>query len=221
VRADMTVFCIPPQGVLEGFREYAGCFRSGSVVTEICGVKGRVCKAAEALPAGVQYAGIHPMAGKEHSGIGNADGALFQGTGFLITPIASTEDKTVTLLEEMARYIGAARVVVSPAAQHDEIIAYSSDLMHAAAFGLCMERPDGFTMAHTAGAFRDCTRVAQSDPTLWAELFIENAQALLPQLDGLAGNLAAMGDAIRQGDKGGLEALLRAANRNKKEMQTR
>ena len=221
-QADLTVFCTTPEHILQCLSQYAKLFRPGSVVTEIAGVKQAICeRAAAVLPPEVQYAGVHPMAGKETSGFASADAAIFQGTGFLIAPIPATSGATITLLKDLAAHIGAKRIAVTDPREHDEVIAYSSDLMHAAAFGLCLDYPAGFTLAHAAGAFRDCTRIAASDAKLWTELFLDNADHLLPALERYIGGLTEMREALRHQDSRKLLEMLERANRNKKELQSR
>jgi prephenate dehydrogenase len=219
-QADLTVFCTPPAQIGADIRRFAPVFRRGSVVTELGGLKRDTARLAESvLPPDADYAGVHPMAGRELSGFANADGDLFRGTGFLITPVRRTKPETVERLRDMARHIGADKIAVVGPEEHDRIIAYTSDLMHVAAFGLTLSYEPGSGGAFRAGAFRDCTRVARSDPELWAALLSQNRDMLLPRLrtylDGLHGVYAAL-DA---GDETALRDLLRAAQTGKKELE--
>lgn len=216
--ADLTVFCVPPETAAGYFKTLSGLFKSGSVVTEICGVKGHISAIAEeVLPSGVRYAGIHPMAGKEVSGFEASDAKIFQKTGFIITSPEPQDDEVIALLRDLAVYIGAAHIEVSSTVHHDAMIAYTSDLMHLSAYALCLDKPEGFNLAYTAGAFRDCTRIARSDPSLWTALFRENKHELIPVLERYINSLNTIKTALED-DGDSLRELLTLANENKWEM---
>jgi prephenate dehydrogenase len=219
-RAGLTVFCTPPAQIRADIERFAGLFRRGSVVTELGGLKRETARLAESvLPPDVDYAGIHPMAGRELSGFGNADGNLFRGTGFLITPVPRTKPETVEKLRNLARHIGADKIAVVGAEEHDRIIAYTSDLMHVAAFGLTLDYEPGSGGAFRAGAFRDCTRVARSDPELWAALLSQNRDMLLPRLRTYLDGLNGVYTALESADEDALRDLLTKAQMGKKELE--
>ncbi len=217
--ADLIIFCTYPESILSYLTEYAPLCKKGALVTEICGTKRHISQLAENLP--IDYVGIHPMAGKEVSGFAQAEAAIFKGTGFILTPTPQSSPDSVKLLTELATYIGATRIAVTDASTHDDIIAYSSDLMHIAATALCVSFPPTITRAFTAGAFRDCTRVAEINPTLWTSLLLENGDYILPHLDRFITHLQDMRKAIDTSDHATLHTLLTTANDHKKEMQGR
>jgi len=216
-QADLSILCMSPAGIIDCISRLRGFFRPGSTVTEIGGVKEYISFAAEKfLPETVQYIGIHPMAGKELSGFSQADAAIFVNSGFLIVPPARTSSETVELMQELADHIGASRVTVTDVTAHDRIIAWSSALMHLSAFALCHGIPENYTGAFGAGALRDATRVASSDPTLWTELFLDNRAWLLSALDGYVEELAKFRAALNDEDEEVLYKLLKNANEMKK-----
>lgn len=217
--ADLTILCLYPAAILRSLEELSCSFKPGSVVTEIGGLKRTVCALAErVIPCGVEYVGIHPMAGKETGGFVNADKAIFLNSGFIVTPCASTGEAAVVLMLELASHIGASRVCVSSAEEHDELIGYTSGLMHASAACLCMDYPERFTLAHAAGAYRDCTRIANINPELWTELLSENGEYLLRHLDKYIGNLTRMRDALAAENRPEIYNLLARAGENKRMM---
>jgi prephenate dehydrogenase len=219
-QADLTVFCTPPADIRADIERFAPVFRRGSVVTELGGLKRETARLAESvLPPDVDYAGVHPMAGRELSGFANADGDLFRGTGFLITPVRRTKPETVERLRDMARHIGADKIAAVGPEEHDRIIAYTSDLMHVAAFGLTLSYEPGSAPAFRAGAFRDCTRVARSDPELWAALLSQNRDMLLPRLRTYLDGLNRVYTALESGDEAALRGLLSKAQNGKKELE--
>ncbi|MDR3075761.1 MAG: prephenate dehydrogenase [Synergistaceae bacterium] len=220
--ADLVIFCVYAHCIPEIIAKNLTAFRPGVVISDICGVKsGLYAKLGGLLPARADYIGIHPMAGKERDGFDNADPAIYKNSGFIICPLPATKRESVELMKEVAGYIGATRLAVAPPHEHDAIIAYTSDLMHIAAAGLCAEYHPGITSAFTAGAFRDCTRVADINAGAWAELLTDNRAHTLACLDRYIDSLREMRGALAAGDEKKLRAILERAGENKREMLTR
>lgn len=214
--ADLVVIATYPDSVVQIVKENRARFKSGAVITDICGVKTRISKEiTEALPEGTYYVGSHPMAGKEVEGFENAEPDLFCGCGFIIVPSDKSDESAVLLVCEMAEYLGAARIAVSTPAEHDAIIAYTSDLMHVSAAALCLNFNDDMNLAYTAGAFRDCTRIALINPKLWTELFLENADYTVGEIDRYIESLNKFREAIDKRDGKGLYELLSHVRENK------
>ena len=221
-QADIAIFCTPPKAILSCLESHIGYFKEGAVITEICGVKqGIVSAVTPKIPPGVDYIGLHPMAGKEVDGFDNADAAIFRNAGFLLILHDRCRESTINLMKELSAYVGAGRIGINHAQEHDGIIAYTSDLMHIAATALCEEYPPNMTMAHTAGAFRDCTRIANINTALWTELLTANAENIIPCLDTYIKNLSAFNTALKKNDQSFIYDFLDKACVNKKEMQKR
>ena len=219
--ADLTIFCTFPDAIAADMQTCAHCFKDGSVVSDICGVKGEIFGLIDTLkPEGVEYISLHPMAGKECGGFANADGSLFKGAGFIITPPPNHSESAFALIHELCEYVGAGRIIVNAADEHDSIIGYTSDLMHIAATALCQSFPPNMTMAHTAGAFRDCTRIATIDAALWTDLLTKNAEHILPHLERLVASLSGFRDSLKNGDNAAIHSFLERAYNNKKEMMS-
>ena len=159
------------------------------------------------------------MAGKETDGFSSASADLFRGCGYIITPLYNATERGIKLVRSMAEYMGAARITEADAETHDRIIAYTSDLMHVSASALCLNYNKEMNLAYTAGAFRDCTRIANINPKLWSELFIENRENLLYEIDGLTRALGAIRQAIERSDRKELEEILETVRTNKLKMQ--
>jgi Prephenate dehydrogenase len=189
------------------------------VLADICGVKSRLYPALEEmLPPTVEYIGLHPMAGKERDGFENADPAIYRNCGFIICPVEGTADSTVRLMRELAQHIGAARIAVTSPDRQDEIIAYTSGLMHIAAAGLCLDFHPQMSSAFAAGAFRDCTRVADINAGAWTELLMDNRPAILDQLGKYMASLECFRRALADSDEASLHSLLETAGNNKRKM---
>ncbi len=219
--SDLLILCMYPRHIQEYMQTYAPYVKKYGVVTDVCGTKTHLYRnLTEHLPANGDYVGIHPMAGKEIGGFDNAEGDLFQGTGLIITPLSGTSEESIILIKEMAKYIGSKSVICNPDL-HDDIIAYTSDLMHISAAALCISYHPKMDSRFTAGAFRDSTRVANINPDLWTELFLLNGEYIIPHLDTYIGRLLDLREAIRKEDKNDLHRLLTSARDNKKEMLKR
>jgi len=214
--ADLVIFCTYPEGIIHDIRRTAGVMKTNAVITDICGVKQPIMSA---LPTDLDYIGLHPMAGKEVDGLANAEAGLFQNAGFILVPHTSYRQESMDLLRELALYVGAGSICVNPAPVHDRIIAYTSDLMHIAAVALCRSYPSDMTRSHTAGAFRDCTRVANINADLWTDLLLLNKQNIIPFLSEYISNLSSFKEALINGEHSFIHDFLETACNNKKTMQ--
>ncbi|GHU50606.1 prephenate dehydrogenase [Clostridia bacterium] len=217
--ANLIIFCVYPHHIPEILESCSGSFAEDAVISDICGVKkGLYEKLMPIIPGHVDYVGIHPMAGRERDGIDNADAALFKDTGFIICPLSSTKKSSIQLMSDVAHHIGASRLAVTPIELHDEIIAYTSDLMHISAAALCMDYHPNMTLAYTAGAFRDCTRVGDINADAWAELLMANSANTIASLDRYIARLTEIRESLRIGDEEKLNGLLELGGDNKRLM---
>lgn len=220
--ADLVIIATYPDSVAKIVEQNSDKFKKGAVITDICGVKSRISKEiCAAVPDGVFYVGSHPMAGKEVEGFDNAEPTLFDGCGFIIVPTEKSDDKSIELVSSMARHLGAARLAVNTPEEHDSIIAYTSDLMHISASALCLDFNENMNLAYTAGAFRDCTRIAMINPKLWTELFLENAEHIVTEIDRFSASLNKFRDAIANGRADRLFDILSTVRANKTDILKR
>ncbi len=220
--ADLVVLCVYPELITKIVKENSSVFKNGAIITDVCGVKTKLAREmAEILPPGTNYVGGHPMAGKETDGFDSATPELFGMCGFIITPIESSTPEAIGLVTDMAKYIGATRLTLATPEEHDSVIAYTSDLMHVSAAALCLDYNRKMNRAYTAGAFRDCTRIANINPQLWSQLFLENKDFLLEELDAFLSSVTRMRDAIQTEDKQALEEMLSEVRENKLTMQAK
>lgn len=218
-QADIVYLCLYPQADLDFVRRHLGAIRKGAVVTDVCGIKGEICRglAALAKAGGFSYCGSHPMAGTEKHGFPASKADLFKGASYILVPCGAP-DSAVELLRETAFSLGFGRAVVTTPEHHDRMIAFTSQVPHAlaCAYVLSPSCPDhrGFS----AGSYRDVSRVANINETLWAELFLDNGGPLTGELDTLLANLTAIRNAVANKDRRQLEALLRRGRRVKEEL---
>ncbi|MBR5154965.1 MAG: prephenate dehydrogenase [Clostridia bacterium] len=218
--ADLVVLCTYPEMIVNTIQKNLKIFKKGAIITDVCGVKTKLAQEIEEiLPEGCQYVGGHPMAGKETHGFDSAAPELFGMCGYIITPSASSTNDGIGLIYQMAKYIGATRICVATPEEHDSVIAYTSDLMHISASALCLDYNKKMNRAYTAGAFRDCTRIANINPPLWTELFLENRNFLLEELGTYINSLNKFKIAIEEKNADELCKLLATVRENKLYMQ--
>lgn len=207
--ADIIFLCMYPQACIDFVRANGQYIKHNAIVTDAAGIKSAICPQMVQLSQqlGFIYVGSHPMAGKEKNGFGVSDADLFMGASFIITPCGAPQE-AVNTLAQLARKIGFGTIKITTPEEHDRMIAFTSQLAHvlACAYVLSPSCPqhEGFS----AGSYRDVSRVANINAELWSELFLENKEALLLEMDLLNQNLSKLYRAIVSGNKEELTALL-------------
>ncbi len=214
--ADLIILCLYPQLNIDMVRDNLSRIKAGAVITDVSGVKTfMVDELSKILPDTVDFVGAHPMAGREVGGYKSSTDTLFNNASFLITPTKNNKPESVALVRELAEYIGCKHVVTTTPEEHDEIIAYTSQLMHVVAVALCdnpmIERSTFFS----AGSLRDCTRVAKINAEMWSELFVENKDALVKRISEMRGSLEKIENAVASGDRTTLEKIMTHATKQK------
>lgn len=217
-QADVTFLCINPEDIVEFLSRHRADFKPGSLVTDVCGIKGAIMEASRVLPPEVDFIGSHPMAGTEFSGIEHALVDMFRGAHYIVTPREDSRPEHIALLERMAAYLGCRDVVNTTPAEHDAIIAYTSQMMHIIAVSVCDDENLFTCKGYEGSSFRGCTRVAALDVELWTQLFSLNAPALTVCLDALLEHLKKYRDAIAAGDEEALKAMLAWSSGRKRQM---
>ena len=216
-RMDVTVLCLHPRAAARFVQEHAHRLRTGSLLTDVCGVKKPLREAVAALPErAFVYLGGHPMAGRERGGFANASADLFRGAHYILTPDESVPRERVEFMRLLATSMGCADVVLTTPEEHDERIGYTSQLMHVMALALCDQRLLFDSYGFEGGSFRGATRVAALDPRLWCELFWANRETLAGLTDELIERLGEYSALLRGGDEGALLARLTDSSNRKK-----
>ena len=217
-QADVVLFAMRPHGIAQQIEAFRDSLKPGALVTDVGGIKGAIMEAAQCLPDTVDFIGCHPMAGKETSGVENAEKELFHNAHFILTPRPRSTQEHVDLLQRMGKYMGFRDVVITTPEEHDAIIAYTSQLMHIIAVATCDDEDLFRCKGFEGGSFRGCTRVAALDVPLWTELFTMNAPALCRCIRTLEDNLRAYREVLERGDREQLVEKLTASARRKRKM---
>lgn len=216
--ADVTFLCMNPRQIVRYISEHRDDFKQGSLVSDVCGIKTSIMAAAELLPEGVDFIGCHPMAGTEFSGIEHSFPTLFQKAHFIMTPRETSTLEHIALIERIAQYMGCRDVVNTTPEEHDDIIAYTSQLMHIVAVAVCDDAELFRCSGFEGGSFRDVTRVAALDVDMWTELFSMNRPALTKIIQRMEDNLHAYRVAVENGDVERIHAKLTYSSNRKKRM---
>lgn len=207
---DLLVFALYPHVFEDWVREYGRFIRPGALVTDVTGVKdGLVERVQDMLGESVEFVASHPMAGRELSGVENSDPAIFRGANFIITPTVRNSAEGVEAVRELASLLGFGNVVSLSLREHDEMIAFLSQLTHCIAVSLMDCRECSHFAAYTGDSFRDLTRIARINENMWTELFLANKSALLSQMDLFEAKFRELRDALAGSDAGTLREMMR------------
>ena len=188
-------------------------FAEGMLMTDATGVKGKMPREIqELLPEGCEFISGHPMAGRQGSGLGMSDAAIFNDSNYIIVPTEKNTPEAVSWLEEFAKALGCARSVKVSMEDHDKIIAYTSDLPHITAVALVNSASyNENTQYFIAGGFRDATRVADINPDLWSDLFLSNRDNVISEIENYQSQLERWKKAIQENDRETLKEIMREA----------
>ena len=213
---DILIIALYPQATVNYVKAHADMIKKGAVVLDCCGIKGLVCD--ELIPLsekkGFLFVGGHPMAGLEHSGFTYAKKSLFNNASMIFTATKGPIEIMETL-KKLFTSIGFTNIEISTPEAHDKKIAFTSQLAHVVSNAYIKSPTAREHAGFSAGSYKDLTRVAKLNETMWTELFLENADNLTSEIDCLIGNLKEYSDAIKARDADTLKALLKDGREKK------
>lgn len=221
--ADLVIACVPVGASEAVAREIGPALKPGAIVSDVGSVKASVIAAmAPHLPEHARFVPAHPVAGTEHSGPDAGFAELFDSRWCILTPVPDTPRDAVATVAEFWRRAGSHIDEMVPE-HHDLVLAITSHIPHLVAYSICGTAEDLETVTqsevikYSAGGFRDFTRLAASDPTMWRDVCLNNREAILEMLGRFAEDIAAMQRMIRWNDGDALFDLFtrtRAIRRN-------
>ena len=209
--ADLVIVGLYPQSTIDWMTEYLPRLHPGCLVVDMVGVKRAVVEQATplALANGVHFIGGHPMAGREFSGYAYATADLFENASMILVQTESSPLWAVDEVDGFFSQLGFGRVVRCSAEQHDNMIAYTSQLCHVVSSAF-IKSPEALKHnGYSAGSYKDLTRVAKLNEHMWTELFLLNREPLVREIDEIIGHLQDYRDAIAENDADRLRTLLR------------
>lgn len=216
--ADITFVNFYPDAIVPFILEHKNSFKKDSIVTDSCGIKTKICKELEHERLNFYYVGAHPMAGREVGGYDNSQDTLFDKASFIVTPYEITPRNKVDALVGLAQDMKFARTVVTTPEHHDEMIAFTSQIAHVLACSYVLSPLAPMHPGYSAGSYRDVSRVARINAEMWSDLFIDNKDALVREVDDLVSNLMKFKYNIINEDRQALCDLMNKANSIKEEI---
>ncbi len=217
-RADITIINFYPDAIVPFILEHRSLFKKNSIVTDSCGIKTKICSQLEKEKLDFYFIGAHPMAGREVSGYDNALATLFDNASFICTPYEDTPRYATDALVGLAQEMGFARTVVTTPEHHDEMIAFTSQIAHVLACSYVLSPLAPYHAGYSAGSYRDVSRVARINADMWTQLFLDNGEPLVREIDDLVQNLTNFKTAIQNNDEKTLHDLMEKGNRIKEEI---
>ncbi len=200
-----------PEAVIEYVRNNAAFFKPESVVIDCAGVKRSVCKECFDLAQnkGFTFIGGHPMAGTQFSGFENSKDTMFHNAPFVLTPKENEDILVLANAREVIMKLGFGRVSVMSADKHDKLIAFTSQLAHVVSNAFVKSPSAMERKGISAGSYKDLTRVAYLNENMWTELFLDNKDNLIFELDNIIAELQKYSDAMKNDDSETLCRLLK------------
>lgn len=217
---DLILLCTPPNASVE-FLEKEGChIGKKPLVMDCCGTKRVLTKAGmEASEKyGFTFVGGHPMAGTQFAGFKHAQKDMFEGAPMVIVPPVFDDIELLSRVKDLLEPAGFGRISVTTAENHDETIAFTSQLAHVVSSSYIKSPTAQTHTGFSAGSYKDMTRVARLNPVMWSELFLDNKDNILNEIDYLMQHLAEYRKAIAEEDRDSLIALLDEGRKRKLEI---
>ena len=219
-KCELVLLAIYPEGSADWLAENARYISRETLVLDCCGVKQRICQRCFPLAAqyGFTFIGGHPMAGTQFSGFKYSRADLFQGAPMVLVPPRFDDIDLLDRAKALLAPCGFGSFSVTTAADHDRMIAFTSQMPHIISNAFIKSPTALEHKGFSAGSYRDLTRVAWLNPGMWAELFLENKEYILSELDTLLSSLAQYREAVSAEDRESLIALLDEGKRRKEQV---
>ena len=219
-QCDLLLLAVYPQAAIDYLAQYAALLRKDAVVVDCCGTKRIVCAACFKIAKehGFLFVGGHPMAGTHFSGFKYSRATLFKGAPMVLVPPVLDD---MQMIERVCKLLDApcfGHFSVTTAEKHDEMIAFTSQLAHVVSNAYVKSPTARSHKGFSAGSYKDLTRVAWLNPQMWTELFLDNRDHLITELDGICSELQKYRDALSEGNSETLCALLEEGKRCKEEV---
>ena len=216
--ADIIVFALYPHTFVEWIKNYGNLIAEGTVITDVTGVKGCIVYEIQSLlKPGVEFISAHPMAGREVSGVKNADDSIFKDANYIVVPTDKNTFGAIETCKELGQILGFARISVLNPEKHDEMIAFLSQLTHCIAVSLMCANDNPGLVLYTGDSFRDLTRIARINAEMWSELFLSNRDALLKEMEKYKRTFDKLYECVKNNDKEEMRSMMRISTERRNE----
>ena len=215
---DVVFICLYPKKTIEFLKANKENFKTGSVITDISGVKSIYDNMEEVFPTNADFVLGHPMAGGEKEGFANSNGNYFINHNYIIIPQERNKPESIKLMENLITAMKFSRITKTDCKTHDEKIGFTSQLCHVVASAMVESAEDPSITSFGGGSFEDLTRIAMINAPLWTELFLSNKVALLKHIKTFISKMQEFETLIQNEDAQQLEDLLKDVRKKRIEM---
>lgn len=217
-QADVVIFGLYPHIMIDWIKEHQHAFRPHTLLTDVSGVKVNVADTIQSfLRDDVEFIAAHPMAGRETSGIEYANTEMFKDANYIIVPTEKNSEEAVAASRQIAEILQFHHIATLSMQEHDEMIGFLSQLTHVIAVSLMNTHDNSHLVEYTGDSFRDLTRIAKINETMWTELFLLNKKILLYEIDAFANELKHFRDTLENEDTEEMKRLfIQSTQRRKK-----
>ncbi len=208
--ADLLIFALYPHTFIAWIERYQDMIKPHALLTDVTGVKGCVVyRVQEMLRDDLEFISAHPMAGRERSGVENSDESVFRGANYIITPTSKNTPSAIERCRELGKVLGFEKISQLSPEEHDEAIAFLSQLTHCIAVSLMTSNDNPNLQFYTGDSFRDLTRIAKINDEMWSELFVLNKDALLREMNAFEREFERLKKAVEEGDKEEMRRMMK------------
>lgn len=208
--ADYLILALPPSLCVPWVEAHQKKMKKGIILTDILGVKSRfVDEMQNLLEDDRELISMHPMTGKETKGVVHSSGNIFNSSNMLIVPSKKNTPRGIKFAKELSKILDVKNVRIVPLEEHDRVVGYVSHLPHLLAVGLINSCPNKDIVECAGTAFRDFSRIANINESLWGEIFMENRGELIPLIDEYVERLTRLEKAMREEDREALNEELK------------
>lgn len=219
-QCDMLILGLYPEDTVKYVTLHADKIKKGAIVMDSCGVKRVVCeplwKVAE--DNGFTFIGAHPMAGLHFSGFEYSEVNMFSQSSMILIPPRDVDIRDLEKVKLLFLKLGFTNIQMSTPEEHDKIISYTSQLAHVVSNAYVKSPEAEVHQGFSAGSYKDLTRVAKLNETMWTELFLENKDNLVSEVDGIIANLQKYSKALKDNDAAELKTLLKEGRERKEKI---
>lgn len=214
--ADLVIFALYPHVFVEWIEQNQSLLKSGALLTDVTGVKRSIVyRIQDMLRPDVEFVAAHPMAGREVSGVENSTDRMFVGANYIVTPTERNTPEAVETCIELGRLLGFSNVTTLSPEEHDEMIAFLSQLTHCIAITLMTCNDKENMEKFTGDSFRDLTRIARINDSMWSELFVANKDKLLEQMNLFIDRFNDLKNMLEAEDMDGMREMMRHSTRRR------
>lgn len=214
---DVIIFALYPTVFIEWIEQYGPLLKPGTLITDVTGVKGCIVeKVQDMLPPLVEFISAHPMAGREVYGVRNSNERIFYGANYIVVPTKRNTRDGIECCKRIAEILGFGKICELSPEGHDEMIGFVSQLTHCIAVALMTCYEHEALEKYTADSFRDLTRIANINETMWSELFLMNKPALIKQMELFKGEFDKLYGYLCEDNREGLMEMMRTSTERRK-----